>query len=487
MVPSLSTGQTNTEWQYALVGILLRLAFLGLGMVVALPIAVPSFSPSARTFSIVTAWLLLIPSTALLLVITSLTCLATLQSALTAAWLLYPAYLVLPASLALRTLAFRGSAAPSLLRPSFTDGFVYARIFRGYFPPGVQRLAYLESSDPATVISRLEPILVTEPGNWHVRYLIGDWYMRAKRYVDALQALHQAYRLRQKDPRSTYALATAYRVLARASLEGTDIRAAMTPYLARLRTTNPELHRQLLIGAADFDPNASADELERIGLTVDEVASRALEYFELTIALGTRPEETLIVDQSLQSMYSEFPHLEATVKARRKTDTGLFGPARKGSAALWNEARDHYARLRHLFNEPGRYRFELGEVIRLCQWVIAADKKDGDAFVLLANAYSLLDTQVAHASVEPHKYLRWSGSLLQHWLDTPLCQYPFTNSREIGQRLYANVLETLIRIDKVSPEQLVAGIRRRCQEDLPLALSPATFAEIKEQLQSEPL
>lgn len=376
---------------------------------------------------------------------------------------------------------------PSLLRPSFRDGFHYARMFKGFFPPGVPRLQYLEASQPSAVIAKLEPILSKEPRNWHVRYLLGDWYMRAKRYVDALRVLLQAYHLRPRDPRSTYALATAYRVLARASLEGADIRAAMAPHLALLKTADPQLHCQLLVGLSDFDPDSSADELERLGLTIDEVAMRAMEYFEETGAIGTRPDETALVDQSLQSMYSEFPHLEVKVKSTRRADTGLFGPARKGSGALWNEARDHYARLRHLFNEPGRYRFELGEVIRLCQWAIAANRKDGDAHVLLANAYSLLDSQVTHTSAEPFKYLRWAASILQHWHDTPLSQYPFTKNMEIGHQLYSSILESLLRVDRVSPEQLVSNIRQRSQDDLLLALSPATFGDIKRQLESEPL
>ncbi len=376
---------------------------------------------------------------------------------------------------------------PSLTRTSFLDGFKYARMFRGFFPIGVDHARYLQFVSPDKVIAHIEPLLSKEPKNWQLKYVLGDWYMRDRRYVDGLRVLSEAYRLRPKDPRSTYALATAYRVLARANLDGIDVASFFSPeYWSQLREADPQLYKLMWAGLSDYDPTASADELERLKMTVDEVAQRAMEYFEETLRLGVRKDEAKLVNDSLQSMYSEFPHLEMKVKTQRRTDTGIFGEARTGPGGLWNEAVDHFTRLRHLMAQPPRYRYELGEVIRLCQWAIANDPKLGDAHVLLANAYSLLDSQVVATTKQPYIYLRWSASILQHWCDTPLCQYPFTKNRKIAETLYADVLRQLSLVDRLSIEQLIENVRARANRDVSEALSPATFERIREQLKMQP-
>ena len=378
---------------------------------------------------------------------------------------------------------------PSLVRMSLSDSFKAARMFKGFFPEHVvDRSRHLDASPPPQVIAHLEPMLEAQPGNWLLRYTIGDWYMRGKRYRDALRVLLEAYSLRPHDPRSTYAVATAYRVLARASLEGLDIRRLFpAEYLMELRTQDPSIFRLLMVGLGDFDPTVSADELEHLKLTTDEVAQKAMEYFEETLRLGVRHDERHLVEQSLQSMYSEFPQLEAKVKARRRNDTGLFAADRRGAGGIWNEAKDHFTRLRYLTGNRPRYRYELGEVIRLCQWTIAADARFGDAYVLLANAYSLLDAEVSSPADDPHLYLKWSASLLQHWADTPLRNYPFTKNIEIGHTLYRDIMQQMSRLQKLSPPDLAADVRGRAPRDVPVATSPATFASIREALECEPL
>jgi len=194
-------------------------------------------------------------------------------------------------------------------------------------------------------------------------------------------------------------------------------------------------------------------------MTVDEVAEKAMGYFEETLRLGVRKDEEKVVRMSLNKMYAEFPHLEAKVKTKRRSDTGLFGDARKDAGGSWNEAMSHYGRLRLLYSEPARFRFELGEVIRLCQWTIATDARMGDAYVLLANAYSLLDSRVQSTGLEPHYYLRWAAAILQHWADTPLSQFPFTKNATIGQTLLQSIVQQLMREKAEGYEQIVKQMK----------------------------
>ena len=367
---------------------------------------------------------------------------------------------------------------PSLIRTAFLDGFRIARLSRGLYSGADEIGPHLEKIPVERVTERLEPVRQRNPRDWLVRYLLGDWYCRAKQYGEALTVLQEAYELRPKDPRSTYALATVYRVLSRARFEGVNPEEIFASQDLELMRTVP----------IDFDPIASANELESLGMTVDEVAQKSMEYFEETLRLGVRRDEEKFVRASLEKMYADFPHLEVKVKARRRSDTGLFGPTRKGPSGLLNEAISHYTRLRYLYDQPARLRFELGEVIRLCQWIIAMDSRKGDAYVLLANAYSLLDSHVASSGLDPHYYLRWAAAILQHWADTPLSQYPFTKNAKIGRKLYENIVTQLVLGEKAGYcEQVVSQMREWSKIYLQEALSPAGFGAIREQLNLEPL
>jgi hypothetical protein len=111
----------------------------------------------------------------------------------------------------------------------------------------------------------------------------------------------------------------------------------------------------------------------------------------------------------------------------------------------------------------------------------------GDAYVLLANAYSLLDSQVPTTSNVPFKYLRLSASILQHWHTTPLRQYPFTKNRQNAETLLKEVMKQLAVIENKTVNELVEIVRARKDRDLSEALSPATFDMIREQLNMQPL
>lgn len=374
---------------------------------------------------------------------------------------------------------------PSLMKTSLLDGFRLARIFRGFSPEGFDTKRFIEHSRPTEVISHLEPYLEENPNQWLIHYLLADLYTRDNRLIDALRVMEKAYEIRPRDPRSTYALATTYRILARARLVGFDVSFddVDMEHMEKFANETHTSVRELLKSRSEFDPKASADELEKLELTIDEVATKALEYFEETLRLGVRTEELKFVINDLQTMYSQFPHLELKVKNKRNINTGITGMARKGSDGILNEAIEKYSRLRILIDQPGRYRYELAETIRLCQWAIASDKKLGDPYVLLANCYSLLDSQLT-STVDPNIYKKWAVIILHHWMNTPLRNYPFTNKSNsvIGQQLFHSLISQLSKIYGITNQEMIDRINL---DSLVEILSPAAYERIKDQLVNE--
>ena len=67
----------------------------------------------------------------------------------------------------------------------------------------------------------------------------------------------------------------------------------------------------------------------------------------------------------------------------------LFGPWKRGSSGLFNQANQHWQMMKQalLSGHEWQAQLELLEVVRLCQEAIqASPQKEGDAYVLLANA-----------------------------------------------------------------------------------------------------
>jgi len=223
-----------------------------------------------------------------------------------------------------------------------------------------------------------------------------------------------------------------------------------------------------------------------LGLTFDDVALKVMLLFEKTLRLGVRDEEVKNVNESLQKMYADFPHLEIHVKNQKKPkyEARL---TRDGSGNVLNEALGHYTRLRFLTDTPPRYRFELGEVIRLCQWAISIDKKDGDVYILLANAYSLLDKCVQSSMTDHQYYMRWAGAVIQYWMVSSIKQPPFTKNISIGEKLYESILNDLMFTSNGTREMIIMWMKTLPNQYLDIALTPASYGKIKEQLQSEPI
>jgi hypothetical protein len=142
---------------------------------------------------------------------------------------------------------------PSLIRTGLLEGFRNAKLFKGLTYINSQQVASIENIPSPVIIQRLEEELAKRPKDWLVLYQLGDWYSREKRYGDAINVLKKAYRIRPRDPRSTFALATTYRMLTRAKYEGMDLKEILSARQLKLVTQE-----------SSFDPAASGRELKAL-------------------------------------------------------------------------------------------------------------------------------------------------------------------------------------------------------------------------------
>lgn len=62
------------------------------------------------------------------------------------------------------------------------------------------------------VIEAMEKVYANHPNSWELAYKLGDAYQDAGRYADSIATCTRCFDLRPDDPRSRYALATAYRM-----------------------------------------------------------------------------------------------------------------------------------------------------------------------------------------------------------------------------------------------------------------------------------
>lgn len=153
-------------------------------------------------------------------------------------------------------------------------------------------------------IPLLEEAVQQQPNEWLYWYKLADFYSEVKEYTKAVRACKRAMKLRPVDPRSTYALATTFRLLTHANYtpseaQAMNIQARGVPIPQGMPRLAP----------AFFDPVASARALQELGLTIDDAAERAFELFEETLTLGARSDEIDFVRSSLSVMSTQSPHL----------------------------------------------------------------------------------------------------------------------------------------------------------------------------------
>ena len=124
----------------------------------------------------------------------------------------------------------------------------------------------------------------------------------------------------------------------------------------------------------------------------------------------------------------------------------LFGPTKKGSGGLFNQANYHWQMMKEalLKGDGNKAELALLEVVRLCQQASATDpQKEGNAYVLLTNAF-LRGGQV-YRNANEELLTKYAAACIYCWWTLPHKGWPITSKStyEIGTRWYREVLQRL--------------------------------------------
>ncbi|MCB0211522.1 MAG: tetratricopeptide repeat protein [Anaerolineae bacterium] len=112
----------------------------------------------------------------------------------------------------------------------------------------------------------------------------------------------------------------------------------------------------------------------------------------------------------------------------------LFG---LGKNDLFNQALNEFRKLHNLQDDNGSFIITAIEVIRLCQLAIHKSNSDGDAHVLMANAYYLAAMTIPG---EGHTYcLPRAAAVIYQWKTNRL----YTKNLANGEKIYQSVLEAI--------------------------------------------
>lgn len=114
-----------------------------------------------------------------------------------------------------------------------------------------------------------------------------------------------------------------------------------------------------------------------------------------------------------------------------------------GANRAYNDALDIYRSLRQYPVFSPQYRQALLKIASLLQEGIKMNERHGDAHVLLANTFYLL-----HIDINPEPTislpLKLAASVIQHWNDEPMRQYPWTKNIDNGQKIYDMVSSAIV-------------------------------------------
>lgn len=137
----------------------------------------------------------------------------------------------------------------------------------------------------------------------------------------------------------------------------------------------------------------------------------------------------------------------------------LFGPAKKGSSGLFNQANHHWQVMKEalLKGDDTKAQWALLEVVRLCQEAIAADpQKEGNAYVLLTNA--LLRASQVFPATDEELLIRYAAACIHTWWTLPHKSWPITskNNYELGIRWFQEIQQKMHNAGSANPEATMA-------------------------------
>ena len=141
----------------------------------------------------------------------------------------------------------------------------------------------------------------------------------------------------------------------------------------------------------------------------------------------------------------------------------VFGLWKQESRGLFNEACQHWRLVRQalLSGHQEEAQAELLEVVRLCQESIKANpQKEGDAYVLLANA--LLRGHKVYQDADEELLVKYAAACIHFWSNLPYNKPPITSRREtydLGLRWHQEVVQKLGSRGSADPEATIAKYR----------------------------
>jgi hypothetical protein len=149
------------------------------------------------------------------------------------------------------------------------------------------------------------------------------------------------------------------------------------------------------------------------------------------------------------------------------------------SERLFNQANEHWRhRQRSLIeNNEAAAREECVEVIRFCQQSISANKKNGDAYVLLGNA--LLSASSRSTSPSDRDALHAKAvAVIHEWYCLPHRGYPITKNTAMGEKLWRIVVDEMMKDKSLAEKDAVRLMESYRSTSAAHALSPDSLDDI---------
>lgn len=137
--------------------------------------------------------------------------------------------------------------------------------------------------------------------------------------------------------------------------------------------------------------------------------------------------------------------LFSPARLRTKTNDAYSLSAKGSDLSYYNQAVDVFAQARTLKDQPHEFTEKLFQIIHLCQMEINHARfgaTNGDAVVLLANAYYLMAMMFSQSKVYDHCIVR-SLALIKRWHDTPM----HTRNRDNGKQIYAGIMAHVRQVE----------------------------------------
>ncbi len=154
------------------------------------------------------------------------------------------------------------------------------------------------------------------------------------------------------------------------------------------------------------------------------------------------------------------------------------------SGKLFNQANEQWQRRQHFLLEGNdeKAREACVEVVRLCQQTLSINTKEGDAYVLLANALiSSAYKWNTPSTREMYEVLSSRAAAVIHlWYCLPHRGYPITKNKAIGDRLWKIILDQLMH-EKALNENAATNLMHLYKDNLATeTISPNSFMKIRE-------